>query len=227
LKVPASMSTSSFLSNIQGTSNDVPFSELLSDEEFSDEDSDDESMQGDSDDEEETMSTGQVPPPTDAERQEAMAKLVAPLEQGEYGKMPASFHQSQRVKATNVDTEVIEDVATIDTSPKARSAASSPKKPSVVSMNEETEPKPQARSIRPPIFARDEYEGAVDSDDESDSAPSDDESEEDKPQVVGDLEIDMDLEEEEFLEFSRQALGISDAMWNDIVKDRKQRGGPC
>ncbi|KAH6917569.1 SGT1 protein-domain-containing protein [Coprinopsis sp. MPI-PUGE-AT-0042] len=177
--------------------------ELLSDEEFSEEeeDSDDESMQGDSDDEEKTTSTlpqQQVPPPTDAERQEAMAKLVAPLEQGEYGKMPASFSQSQRVKPTNLDTEVVEELSTSETI--------------------------NTRSMRPPIIPRDEYEGVVDSDDESDSAPSDDESEEDKPQVVGDIEIDMDLEEEEFLEFSRQALGISDAMWNDIVKDRKERG---
>lgn len=184
-------------------------------------------MQGDSDDEEQSSPTRAQPkvaPPTDAERREAMDKLVAPLEQGEYGKMPASFSQSQRVKPTNMDTEVIEEAATVDTGANARVVSSSPKKFSAT-VHEQAESKPQARSIRPPIFPRDEYEGAVDSDDESDSAPSDDELEEDQPQVVGDVEIDMDLEEEEFLEFSRQALGISDAMWNDIVKDRKERGG--
>ncbi|KAG1755004.1 SGT1 protein-domain-containing protein [Suillus paluster] len=50
------------------------------------------------------------------------------------------------------------------------------------------------------------------------------ESEEDRPQVVGDIEVDMDEEEAEFLEFSRQALGISDQQWGDIIKDRKGRG---
>lgn len=82
----------------------------------------------------------------------------------------------------------------------------------------------QEKPIRPPILPRDRYEG-VDSDDETDDEDQDEESEEDMPQVVGDVEIDMEEEEEEFLEFSRQALGISDAQWNEIIRDRKSRGG--
>ncbi|KAF8971494.1 SGT1 protein-domain-containing protein [Flammula alnicola] len=42
--------------------------------------------------------------------------------------------------------------------------------------------------------------------------------------VVGEIEIDMDEEQEEFLEFSRQALGITDELWSKIVEDRKDRG---
>ncbi len=82
------------------------------------------------------------------------------------------------------------------------------------------------KPLRPPILPRDKYDG-VDSDDESDEedAEMDSEDEEDQPQVVGDVEVDMGEEEEEFLEFSRQALGISDEQWSDIVKDRKDRGG--
>jgi len=34
----------------------------------------------------------------------------------------------------------------------------------------------------------------------------------------------MEEEEEEFLEFSRQALGINDEQWQEIVKDRRDRG---
>ncbi len=82
----------------------------------------------------------------------------------------------------------------------------------------------QEKPIRPPILPRDKYEG-VDSDDETDEEDEDEESEEEMPQVVGEVEIDMQEEEEEFLEFSRQALGISDDQWNDIIRDRKSRGG--
>ncbi|KAF9243859.1 SGT1 protein-domain-containing protein [Melanogaster broomeanus] len=71
---------------------------------------------------------------------------------------------------------------------------------------------PLTRPIRPPILPPDRYEG-VDSDDESSS-----------PQVVGDIEVDMNEEEAEFLEFSRQALGISDQMWGDIINERRGRG---
>lgn len=80
------------------------------------------------------------------------------------------------------------------------------------------------KPIRPPILSRDKYEG-VDSDDETDEEDQDEESEEEMPQVVGEVEIDMQEEEEEFLEFSRQALGISDDQWNEIIRDRRSRGG--
>lgn len=43
------------------------------------------------------------------------------------------------------------------------------------------------------------------------------------------MEIDPDMgeEEEEFLKFSREALGISDDMWEGILTSRRQRGGEC
>jgi hypothetical protein len=64
----------------------------------------------------------------------------------------------------------------------------------------------------------------VDSDDETDEDDQGDESEEECPQVIGEIEIDMEEEEEEFLEFSRQALGISNEQWQEILEDRKNRG---
>ena len=173
------------------------FSEASSSDEFSDE------MSNSSDDNElEDVDL--------AERKAAMDKLVPALEPSEYGQMPASFHaNSQRVAPaidTGVDTEL-----------------NGPKKNSKASI----EPEKLMKPIRRPILSPDKYDG-VDSDDETDEedGPEADESEEDQPQVVGEVEVDMGEEEEEFLEFSRQALGISDEQWGEIVRDRKGRGGP-
>ncbi|KAJ7630599.1 SGT1 protein-domain-containing protein [Roridomyces roridus] len=133
-------------------------------------------------------------------RQAALDKLVPGLEPAEYGKMPASFHgNSQKVAPTTIATDVVEE-------------ASNPS---------ESRTKP----IRQPIIPRDKYDG-VDSDDETDDDLMDEEEEEeeDRPQVVGDVEVDMGEEEDEFLEFSRQALGITDDQWGEILRDRKSRG---
>ena len=139
-----------------------------------------------------------------------MDKLVPALEPMEYGKMPATYHSnSQRVAPEVVDADADVDMENTDSSsaPKAKKDTK------------------ERVTMRPPIIPRDRYDG-VDSDDETDEeAVEDDESEEDRPQVVGDIEIDMDEEEEEFLEFSRQALGITDEQWSTIIKDRKDRGG--
>ena len=112
----------------------------------------------------------------------------------------------------------------------------------------------QAKSLPPikmrrPLLPRDEFDG-VDSDDESDedeqltqaqdggegkgkwgetlaSALGEEENEEDEedlPQVVGEVEIDMDEEEEEFLKFAREALGVDEGMWEGILKEREGRG---
>ncbi|KAG5220678.1 SGT1 protein [Salix suchowensis] len=64
---------------------------------------------------------------------------------------------------------------------------------------------------------------ADDSDDETDEE-EEEEDEEDQPQLVGDIEVDMGEEEEEFLEFARQTLGINDEQWESIIKDRTDRG---
>ncbi|TFK41316.1 SGT1 protein-domain-containing protein [Crucibulum laeve] len=170
--------------------------EAFSDEEFSD----GESSTSEEDREEST-----------AERKAAMDKLVPGLEPSEYGKMPASFHSnSQRVAPTTIASDVIEEAKHEE---------------DVQDAGSKLEPKVQSKPIRQPILTRDKYDG-VDSDDETDEEEieEDDESEEDKPQVVGDIEIDMGEEEEEFLEFSRQALGITDDQWNEIIEDRKGRG---
>lgn len=139
-------------------------------------------------------------------RKADLDKLVPALEASEYGKMPASFHRnSQRVAPTTVDSEVTDKIKTA----------------------EAEKLKSDAKPIRQPILPRDKYDG-VDSDDDSDEddvMDGDEDSEEDRPQVVGDIEIDMGEEEEEFLEFSRQALGITNDQWNEIINDRKTRGG--
>ncbi|EIW64525.1 SGT1-domain-containing protein [Trametes versicolor FP-101664 SS1] len=140
-------------------------------------------------------------------RQEAMDKLVPGIDPSEYGKMPASFHSnSQRTAPVTLDTELREELPSL----------------SGTTRIPETVP---ARPIRPPILPRDKYDG-VDSDDETDEDEGDADEEEDDehPQVVGEVEIDMAEEEEEFIEFARQALGVTDEQWNDILRERSERG---
>ncbi|KAI6133287.1 SGT1 protein-domain-containing protein [Pisolithus croceorrhizus] len=163
----------------------------------------------DADSDQQTVDTDEKAPEgltgDEVARQQAMAKLVPPLPAAEYGQMPASFN-SQRVAKTTIENETLE----IPTESANKEAIFT-------------------RPIRPPLLPRDKYEG-VDSDDESSSsdplAGDEDEyeSEEDRPQVVGEVEIDMTEEQDEFIEFSRQTLGISDNMWNDIIQERIRRG---
>lgn len=47
----------------------------------------------------------------------------------------------------------------------------------------------------------------------------------DKKQLKDEGDVDMDEEQEEFLKFSREALGIDDAMWDSILASRRERGG--
>jgi hypothetical protein len=175
------------------------YSEQFSDEEFSDDAPEEEEADSEEMDDAERM-----------ERQVAMDKLVPALDPSEYGKMPPSFYgNSQRVAATTVKTDKVETSGATD-------------KESAMAL---ADAKTKEKFARPPILARDKYEG-VDSDDETDEeADESEEEEEEKPQVVGEVEIDMAEEEEEFLEFSRQTLGISDEHWNEIIQDRKRRGG--
>ncbi|KAI0757270.1 SGT1-domain-containing protein [Daedaleopsis nitida] len=141
-----------------------------------------------------------------AARQEAMDRLVPGIDPSEYGKMPPSYHSnSQRVAPATVETDVRDDLP----ASRASGAASDT----------------QSRPIRPPILPRDNFDG-VDSDDETDEedAEEDEEDEEDHPQVVGEVEIDMAEEQDEFIEFARQALGVTDEQWNSILQDRRDRG---
>lgn len=177
----------------------IAYSEKMSDEEFSDDSEDD----SDDEDEESQMPVD-IPEMAPSERQAAMDKLVPGLEPSEYGKMPASFYSnSQRVAPVTVETKIRDEA-----SKESASASAAPPKP-----------------VRAPILTRDNYDG-VDSDDESDEEEDDDEeSEEDMPQVEGEIEIDMEQEQDEFLEFARQALGITEDQWNDIINERKSQGG--
>ncbi|KAF9270523.1 SGT1-domain-containing protein [Marasmius fiardii PR-910] len=171
--------------------------ELFSDEEMSDPETSEE-------EENEQLEHAPSLQQRSEQRQADMAKLVPSLDPSEYGKMPASFYSnSQKVTKTTVETDVVTDQ---DPSASKPSVGLSPSKP-----------------IRKPILPRDRYEG-VDSDDETDEDEDLEEEDDDKPQVVGEVEIDMGEEEEEFLEFSRQALGISDQQWGSILQDRRDRG---
>jgi len=163
-------------------------------------DADENDLLGDSDDTDDSY----VERPDGDERRVAMDKLVAPIDPSEYGKMPANYYtNSQRVAKDVVGEEA-------QTGEQDKRAGEEEKSAPI--------------KMRPPMLPRDTYDGA-DSDDETDSDEAEeDESEEDRPQIVGDIEIDMGEEEEEFLEFSRQALGISDQQWADIIGERKSRG---
>ena len=130
------------------------------------------------------------------------------IDPSEYGRMPASFYDgSQRVAAPELTDNVMEVESAESTREGDISSA-------------------QSRSVRAPILARDRYEG-VDSDDdtEGEDSPVDEEEDEERPQLVGEIEVDMAEEEEEFLEFSRQTLGISDDQWQQILRERRGRGG--
>lgn len=160
------------------------------------------------------------------EKQAIMDRLVPGLAPAEYGQMPASFYEnSQRIAPTTIETDIIDAVEL----PKTEELKAIPEDEPVPTVVPET-----PRSIRKPIIPRDRYDG-VDSDDDTDEdeqgplRPEDgedsDEEDEDRPTVIGEIEVDMEAEEAEFLEFSRQALGITDSHWDEILKDRTERGG--
>lgn len=180
----------------------VSSSEMFSDEEIDNDDNDSDSDDGAEDDPE--------------ARQAAMDNLVPKLDPSEYGKMPASFHNNSQRVASEKENNDDDDTTKIN-------EMEQPQR----NHNQGTGGSSNTKPIRQPILPRDKYDG-VDSDDETDEEDDlrdDSESEEDKPQVVGDIDVDMGQEEDEFLEFSRQALGISDAQWKDILQERRARGG--
>ena len=176
-----------------------PFSEQSSGEDggdFSDEKFSDSEV--DSGDDEESTSSA---------RRDALEKLVPGIDPSEYGRMPASYYdRSQRA----APPEPMNDDVGVEGVESAGEGGSSFAQPT---------------SIRAPILTRDSYEG-VDSDDDTEGEDSlVDEEEEEKPQLVGEIEVDMADEEEEFLEFSRQTLGISEDQWQQILQERRDKGG--
>ncbi|RPD63222.1 SGT1-domain-containing protein [Lentinus tigrinus ALCF2SS1-6] len=185
----------------------------FADEAFSDDDGDSHNSDADqlSADEDATMADD-----TDAQKpvvdltaeerktlQEAMDRLVPAIDPSDYGRMPPSFHSnSQRVAPITIETEIV-TTGQVD------------------NMSASVRPRP----IRAPILPRDKFDG-VDSDDETDEegVAEDQEDDDEYPQVVGEVEIDMAEEEDEFIEFARQALGVSDEQWKSILDERKERG---
>lgn len=98
----------------------------------------------------------------------------------------------------------------------------------IASANTDISMDPPYKPFRKPIW-KDKFDG-VDSDDETtdeDGGGLEDseEDEEDCPQVEGEIEIDMEQEQDEFLRFTREALGIDDHVWEKIISDRVKRGG--
>ncbi|KAG9047970.1 hypothetical protein FS837_001042 [Tulasnella sp. UAMH 9824] len=164
------------------------------------------------------------PEPTAAERQKAMDALVAPLDPDDYGKLPAMELPSTSSGTTDRKKRTSQGTAPVTLETETR-----------------TLPSGETRKIRKPILMRDKFDG-VDSDDETTSEEDEDdsrraanawreegdESDDEAPQVVGgishDIDINMEEEEEEFLKFSRDALGISEEQWADILNERKGRG---
>ena len=143
-----------------------------------------------------------------------MDALVAPLEPGEYGKMPPEYrHQnSQPIAPAIMEPEL---QSSIRSPPKTTTSAD-------ISLD------PPHKPFRRPIW-KDKFDG-VDSDDETtdeegEGLGSEEEGEEDHPQVVDEVEIDMEQEQEEFLRFTREALGIDDQAWEKIINEREKRGG--
>ena len=143
-----------------------------------------------------------------------MDALVAPLEPGEYGKMPPEYrHQnSQRIAPATTESEL----------------QSSVRSPPKTTTSAELSLDPPHKAFRRPIW-KDKFDG-VDSDDETtdeegEGLGSDEGGEEDRPQVVDEVEIDMEQEQEEFLRFTREALGIDDQAWEKIINEREKRGG--
>ncbi|KAI9442367.1 SGT1-domain-containing protein [Lactarius indigo] len=157
--------------------------------------SDGEFSEVDSDDDEDS---------TRAARQDALEKLVPGIEPSEYGRMPLSFYnRSQRVARVVPENEdIIAEATTPDTGL----------------------PRSQPKPSRAPLLSRDQYEGVDSDDDTGESDEPADEDDDEQPELVGEVEVDMAEEEEEFLEFSRQALGISDEHWQQILQERRDRG---
>lgn len=186
-------------------------------EEFSDEGEGD-----DSSDEEEL---------DDSDKQRLMNNLVPSLGQNEWGSatqsQPHQQKQEQKDETTNLSTKNEEDILK-----RVKEFVDDPA---------EKQRREEDDRLRKPHFEKEKYDGYSDSEDEGlDEETRDaerlkgglkelgeDEMEDDienLPQVVGDVDIDMGNEEEDFLNFSREALGIDDALWNKIISERRERG---
>jgi hypothetical protein len=143
---------------------------------------------------------------SELEKQDRLDKLVAPLEDSEWGAAAAA-------KARELNT--------------AKEAASSPS-----SKTSPSKPKETVTSV-----FHDKFDGVSDSEESEDdempiangtkTARFENEDDDDlAPQVVDDEGLQFGPGEmEEFLNFTREALGLSEEQFGDIVQSRKDRGG--
>lgn len=165
----------------------------------------------------------------DDDKRRIMDALVPSLSHNEWGASTQSKlqqeQQEQKDQTVNLSTSKEEDLLN-----KVKEFVDDP---SEIKQREEDD------RLRRPYFEKEEYDGYSDSDDGIDEETrnaerlksgirelGDDEAEEieNLPQVDGDVDIDMGNEEEDFLAFSREALGIDDALWKRIISERKDRG---
>jgi hypothetical protein len=76
-----------------------------------------------------------------------------------------------------------------------------------------------------PKLEGEKYDGVSDDESEDGGGGQIEELEDEDPQVEGE-EVDMDQEMNDFLNFTREALGLSQEQYDDILRSRSDRGGP-
>lgn len=196
-RVPSSTSGSLSLSTLSNLPN------LATDPELDDpisERSDDGVDSEEEDDEDEEM---EMPTMTSEERASRLETLVAPLPVSEWGQ-----------QATD-----------------SSSAAPPP-------LSEAPNATPSTKEPRPAKFEAEKYDGASSDSDSSDEAmPGEEglgtlneveegEDDEEEPAVMNEEDmLDMGEEMDEFLKFATETLGLSEAQYQGILGERRQRGG--
>lgn len=126
------------------------------------------------------------------------------------------------VKPTAAETKAAQDKL-VPSLPTEEWGSHTQKKPAEASTDE---PPPL---LSEPKLQPDQYDGASDDEDDEDMLNEDESAlqmNEDGAQIVdGDEEVDMDQEMEDFLKFTREALGLTAEQYEDILKSRSDRGG--
>lgn len=80
-----------------------------------------------------------------------------------------------------------------------------------------------ANDISEPRLEPENYEGASDDSSEASDLENDDEA--NIQELPEDADVDMNSEMHDFLKFTREALGLSEDQYADILQSRKERGG--
>lgn len=179
------------------------------------------------------------------ERAARMARLIQPLEPGEWGASTQIAPSSTNASADDTSSSTPKSTFGVDDAQRKRDEIDRQAK--LHALGElDAQPRLTAK-IRRPVVEKESFDG-VDSDDESSSDEAlgggtsgsgmmgalkealkrdgvEEDEDEDMPQVVDEVEVNMDEEEGEFLKFAREALGLDEQMWEKIVGERQERGG--